>query len=539
MRKILATLVALSLLISVFTGIFALVPEAKAASPASIVLGAAGNFVILAKSGISNTGTSHITGDIGVSPAAASTITGLALVASATNVFATSSQVTGKVYAATYASPTPANMSTAVSNMQAAYVDAATRTPATGAALNIGGGTVAGQTLASGLYTWGSNVTITTDLTLKGSVNDVWIFQISGTLSLATGKKIILAGGAQASNVFWQVAGAVTLFPTSHFEGNILAQTNIALQDGATVNGRLLAQTAVTLIGNTISISGVTPTPTPTPTPVPTPAPITVYHQTFFIGYPDGMFKPDRNVSRAEVAAALTRALGLGWSTTAPSYPDVPATHWAAGYIQIMKNEGIMLGDTSGTFRPDAPITRAEAAAALLRMLKVAPIQNPATSIFKDVPVTDWAAGYIEAMQKNGYITGYPDGTYKPMANILRSEFTAIADRSLGREISKSSQVTGLNRSVLWPDVPATYWAYLYILEASTPHTVTDAVKLNRTIVLKTKTIPLFSDGTSAVTIHKAGDVLTAIVPVDGLRSNGSVPAARKITVVITVKLVP
>jgi hypothetical protein len=348
--------------------------------------------------------------------------------------------------------------------MQAAYVDAATRTPATGASLNIGGGTVAGQTLAPGLYTWGSNVTITTDLTLSGGASDVWIFQITGTLNLATGKNIILAGGAQASNIFWQVAGAVTLFPTSHFEGNILAQTNIALQNGATVNGRLLAQTAVTLIGNTVSLSGVTPTPTPTPKPVPTPAPTTVYHQTFFIGYPDRMFKPDRNVSRAEVAAALTRALGLGWSTTAPSYPDVPATHWAAGYIQIMKNEGIMLGDTSGTFRPDAPITRAEAAAALLRMLKVAPIQNLTASPFKDVPVSNWAAGYIEAMQKNGYITGYPDGTYKPTVNILRSEFAAIADRTLGREISKSSQVTGLAGGVVWPDVPATYWAYLYIL---------------------------------------------------------------------------
>ena len=113
MRKILATLVALSLLIFLFTGVLTRVPEAKAAGPAPIVLGAAGNFEILAKSGISNTGTSHVTGDIGVSPAAASTITGLALVADATNVFSTSSEVTGKVYAATYAPPTPANMSTA------------------------------------------------------------------------------------------------------------------------------------------------------------------------------------------------------------------------------------------------------------------------------------------------------------------------------------------------------------------------------------------------------------------------------------------
>jgi hypothetical protein len=264
-----------------------------------------------------------------------------------------------------------------------------------------------------------------------------------------------------------------------------------------------------------------------------------VYHQTFLVGYPDGLFKPERNVSRAEVAAALTRALGLGWSNTKPSYPDVPATYWASGYIQIMTAEGIMQGDASGTFRPDAFITRAEAAAVLLRMLKVAPLHNLTVSSFKDVPATNWALGYIESMQKYGLITGYPDGTYKPNAHILRSEFTAIADRALGREISNSSQITGLGKDIRWPDVPASHWAYLYILEASTPHTVANAVKLNRNIVLKSKTIPLFSDGTSIVTIHKVGDVLTATVPVDGLRRDGSIPAARKVTVVITNKLKP
>jgi uncharacterized repeat protein (TIGR01451 family) len=264
-----------------------------------------------------------------------------------------------------------------------------------------------------------------------------------------------------------------------------------------------------------------------------------VYHHTFLIGYPDGMFKPERNVSRAEVAAALSRALGLGWSDTSPSYPDVPATHWAAGYIQIMTIEGIMEGDASGTFRPDAFITRAEAAAVLLRTLKVEPFHNLTASSFNDVPATHWALGYIESMQKYGLITGYPDGTYKPDAHILRSEFTAIADRALGREISASSQVTGLGGDVRWPDVPASYWAYLYILEASTPHTVEQANRLNRSIVLKSKTIPLFSDGTSAVTIRKVGDILTAIVPVDGLLPNGSAPAARKVTVVITIKLKP
>lgn len=296
--------------------------------------------------------------------------------------------------------------------------------------------------------------------------------------------------------------------------------------------------TGTTFAATTPVIADITVYATYLLTLVPEPVSTTVYYQTFFIGYPDGMFKPDRNVSRAEVAAALTRALGLGWANTAPAYPDVPATHWAAGYIQIMKDEGIMIGDTSGKFRPDAPITRAEAATALLRLLKVAPIQNLTFSAFPDVPLTYWAAGYIEAMQSHGYIVGYPDGSYKPTANILRAEFTAIASRVLGREISKASQLTGIAEKVGWPDVPTTHWAYLDILEASTPHTVTNAVSLNRNLGLTAKTIPLYSNGTSAVTLHKVGDVLNAIVPVDGL-SKGVAPVARQVTVVLTSKLKP
>jgi hypothetical protein len=98
-------------------------------------------------------------------------------------------------------------------------------------------------------------VTITGDITLAGAATDVWIFQISGTLNLADGVKINLSGGALPQNIFWQVAGVVTLKPGSHLEGNILAQTNIAMQTGATLNGRALAQTAVTLDANTLLAS--------------------------------------------------------------------------------------------------------------------------------------------------------------------------------------------------------------------------------------------------------------------------------------------
>src|ERR1035437_4332801 len=123
MRRVLATLVAISLLMSMFTGVFAPVPEARAAGPAPVVLGTAGNFVVLAKSGISTTGTTHVTGDIGVSPALAGSISGFALVAPPTT-FTTSALVTGNVYAADYDPPTPDYMTTAVSNMETAYTNA-------------------------------------------------------------------------------------------------------------------------------------------------------------------------------------------------------------------------------------------------------------------------------------------------------------------------------------------------------------------------------------------------------------------------------
>lgn len=219
---------------------------------APVLLGTAGNFAILAKTGISTVPTSIITGDIGVSPAAASYITGFSLTADASNVFSTSPQVVGggRIYAANYAVPTPSNLTTAVLNMETAYTDAAGRSTPDG--LNLSGGTIGGLTLAPGLYKWGSSVMITTDLTLAGNANEVWIFQISGDLLMSAAKQIILSGGAQAKNIFWQVAGQATIGTTARFEGVILSQTGITLQTGAVMNGRALAQSLVALDSATV-----------------------------------------------------------------------------------------------------------------------------------------------------------------------------------------------------------------------------------------------------------------------------------------------
>jgi hypothetical protein len=208
--------------------------------------------VILAKSGVSTTGTTSIVGNVGVSPINATSLTGFGLIEDASNQFSTSSMVTGKLYAADYAVPTPATMTTAISDMQTAYTNAAGRTLP--AATELGAGNIGGMTLAPGLYKWGTGVIIPTNVTLAGSANDVWIFQIGQTLTVSSGVHINLSGGAQVKNIFWQVAGQTTLGTTSVFNGNILDQTAIVLNSGATLNGRALAQTAVTLIANSVVV---------------------------------------------------------------------------------------------------------------------------------------------------------------------------------------------------------------------------------------------------------------------------------------------
>jgi hypothetical protein len=216
-----------------------------------IVLGIAGNFVILAKSGISTVPTSAVTGDIGVSPIDQTAITGFSETMDATNTFSKAPQVIGKIYAADYAPPTPTLMTAAVSDMEIAYTDAAGRTLPD--FTELGAGEIGGLTLIPGLYKWGTDVLISTNVTLQGGPNDVWIFQISGGLTQAAAMRVILTGGALPKNVFWQTFGAVHIGTTAHFEGIILCQTSINLKTGASVNGRLFAQTAVTLDQNQVT----------------------------------------------------------------------------------------------------------------------------------------------------------------------------------------------------------------------------------------------------------------------------------------------
>ena len=212
-------------------------------------LGTASNYAVLAKSAISNVPTSVVTGDLGLSPAAATYVTGFSLVKAGTSW--TSAQVVGRVFAANNDPPTPITLTTAVGDMQLAYTDAAGRKSPD--FLNLGAGAIGGLTLVPGLYKWTSTLTIPSDVTLEGGADDVWIFQVSGDLKLSADQAMVLSGGAAPTNIFWQVAGAVDLGATSHAEGIVLSKTGIKLQTGASINGRLLAQTAVTLASATVT----------------------------------------------------------------------------------------------------------------------------------------------------------------------------------------------------------------------------------------------------------------------------------------------
>lgn len=213
---------------------------------APVPLGAAGTFAILTKSGITNVFASVINGDVGTSP-----ITGAAIGLTCGEV------QTGKIYSVNAAGPLPCTvinptlLTLSVGDMERAYTNAAGRKSPN--FTELGAGEIGGLTLVPGLYKWGTGVLISKDVTLAGGPKDVWIFQIAGTTTQANGTRVTLTGGALAKNVFWQSGGAVSIGTTAHFEGVLLAKAVIAVKTGASANGRLLAQTAVTLQQNAIT----------------------------------------------------------------------------------------------------------------------------------------------------------------------------------------------------------------------------------------------------------------------------------------------
>ena len=232
--------------------------------PARVNLATAGNFVILAKDQIAANDPLMITGDIGVSPGLSTNgVNGFLETMDSSGTFSVSDRVTGKIYAADYAAPTPTTLTTAITDMEAAYNDALVR--ASPAPVDLGDGEIGGKTLAPGLYKASGPLGILTDVTLSGGPNDVWIFQVGGDLNqagttpLAPAARVVLTNGAQAKNVFWQVTGDdigetdVYIGENAHFEGTILVRNQASLGTKATVKGRVFSQTLVTLDQGTVT----------------------------------------------------------------------------------------------------------------------------------------------------------------------------------------------------------------------------------------------------------------------------------------------
>ena len=196
-------------------------------------------------------------------------------------------------------------------------------------------------------------------------------------------------------------------------------------------------------------------------------------HYSYLIGYADGTVRPNGKITRAEVATIFFRLLdddtrAKYWSSK-NDFSDVSADKWYNNAVSTLSNMGVIGGYADGTFRPDAPISRAEFA-----KIAVSFTQNNGSAVynyFTDVKTTDWFATYVTAAKDAGLIEGYSDGSFKPESKITRAEACAIVNRTLGRKPSKAHMK--ISDRIDWPDVQTTDWFYEAIMEATNSHTCT------------------------------------------------------------------
>lgn len=195
-------------------------------------------------------------------------------------------------------------------------------------------------------------------------------------------------------------------------------------------------------------------------------------HFAFLVGYTDGTFGPERNMTRAEVTTMFARLLTEqieADKTYSNTFSDVPKGYWAANYIGYMQQFGIITGYSDGSFRPDAPVTRAEFAAIASRFEKL----TEGSKSFADVPDTYWAARYINFAATRGWVTGYSDGTFKPEHSITRAEVAAVTCRLLERSADQSYIRSHLKELRTFADITESHWAYWYAMEAANGHDYT------------------------------------------------------------------
>ena len=195
-------------------------------------------------------------------------------------------------------------------------------------------------------------------------------------------------------------------------------------------------------------------------------------HTAFLVGYAEGTFGPERNMTRAEVTTMFARLLTEqieADKTYSSTFNDVAKNCWAANYIGYMQQFGIVTGYTDGSFRPNAPVTRAEFAAIASRFEKL----TQGSKSFTDVPDTHWAVKYINFAATRGWVIGYADGTFKPEHSITRAEVAAVTCRLLERSADQTYIRSHIGELRTFADVPDTHWAYWYAMEAANGHDYT------------------------------------------------------------------
>ena len=195
-------------------------------------------------------------------------------------------------------------------------------------------------------------------------------------------------------------------------------------------------------------------------------------HYAFLVGYADGTFGPERNMTRAEVTTMFARLLTEqieADKTYSSTFNDVAKDCWAANYIGYMQQFGIVTGYEDGSFRPDAPVTRAEFAAIASRFEKL----TQGSASFTDVPDTHWAVRYINFAATRGWVTGYEDGTFKPEHSITRAEVAAVTCRLLERSADQTYIRSHIGELRTFADVTESHWAYWYAMEAANGHDYT------------------------------------------------------------------
>lgn len=302
------------------------------------------------------------------------------------------------------------------------------------------------------------------DATQNGTASSVTFTDGKATVQLKGGETLLIKGLPDAA--LYTIQETTT--------GYTVAKAG----DTGTLSG---GQTATAHFTNTKSGSGENPKPNPEPAPEPgdggnggTPALNRRDHYAYIIGYPDGDVHPQGNITRAEVATIFFRLLRdpvrtQYWSQT-NGYSDVPGNKWYNNAISTLSNMGIICGYPDGTFRPDAPITRAELTKIAAGFFSDPRVAATYDGRFSDVHGAEWYISYLMTALEEGLIEGYPDGSFRPNRPITRAETCTIVNRTLGRKPEKDHLLPESNM-INWPDnINRNIWYYAQMQEATNSH---------------------------------------------------------------------